>query len=149
MRDDNSNTSAETVPQVQSSKQTINLSNSVHSVTDYAYKKNKRLNQKDRFVALLQTKPICKTDLFYAHAILNDVGYARLGMIIAKRFCKKAHDRNKIKRYMREYFRLNIGINNVDILLRLKANVVKPNFNTYAEYKKQLEAIFSIILART
>ncbi len=118
----------------------------------YAYSKCQRLNQKDRFIALLQTKPITKTNFFYAHAIKNDMGYARLGMIISKRFCKKAHDRNKIKRYIREYFRLNLpSLPNdmyvgIDILIRLKNTIIKPNIDVYAEYAAQLHHIFNKIV---
>ncbi|CAM4440678.1 MAG: Ribonuclease P protein component [Legionellaceae bacterium] len=36
----------------------------------------------------------------------NGLSYARLGIVIAKKQIKKAHDRNRIKRIVRESFRL-------------------------------------------
>ncbi len=37
----------------------------------------------------------------------NGLGYARLGLAISKKNAKRAIDRNRIKRYFRESFRLN------------------------------------------
>ena len=42
----------------------------------------------------------------------------RLGIIVSKRVSKKAHDRNKIKRYIRECFRVsNIRSENMDLVV--------------------------------
>ncbi|HGJ5881815.1 ribonuclease P protein component [Arsenophonus sp.] len=38
---------------------------------------------------------------------LNELGYPRIGLTIAKKNVKRAHERNRIKRLMREYFRLH------------------------------------------
>jgi len=38
---------------------------------------------------------------------LNDLGYPRLGLAISKKHAKRAVDRNRIKRIIRESFRLN------------------------------------------
>ncbi|MGP1956951.1 MAG: ribonuclease P protein component [Arsenophonus sp. NC-PE1-MAG3] len=38
---------------------------------------------------------------------LNELGYPRIGLTIAKKNIKRAHERNRIKRLMREYFRLH------------------------------------------
>ncbi|MEF3192899.1 MAG: ribonuclease P protein component [Halothiobacillaceae bacterium] len=37
----------------------------------------------------------------------NELGYARLGLAIARRHVKRAHERNRIKRLARETFRLH------------------------------------------
>jgi ribonuclease P protein component len=39
----------------------------------------------------------------------NDLGYPRLGLAISKKHAKRAVDRNRIKRIIRESFRLNQG----------------------------------------
>ena len=43
--------------------------------------------------------------LILAHR--NDLGYARLGLVVAKKHAKRAVDRNEIKRIVRESFRHN------------------------------------------
>ena len=40
-------------------------------------------------------------------ATVNDLGYPRLGMAISRKHAKRAVDRNRIKRLVRESFRLN------------------------------------------
>ncbi|MGP1958831.1 MAG: ribonuclease P protein component [Arsenophonus sp. NC-CH8-MAG3] len=37
----------------------------------------------------------------------NELGYPRIGLTIAKKNIKRAHERNLIKRLIREYFRLH------------------------------------------
>nr|WP_294101526.1 ribonuclease P protein component [Providencia sp.] len=38
---------------------------------------------------------------------LNELGHPRIGLTIAKKNVKRAHERNRIKRLAREYFRLH------------------------------------------
>lgn len=37
----------------------------------------------------------------------NDLGYPRIGFALAKKQIKRAHERNRLKRIIRDYFRLN------------------------------------------
>jgi ribonuclease P protein component len=39
----------------------------------------------------------------------NRVGHARLGMVVPKRLLRRAVDRNRVKRCIRERFRLNLA----------------------------------------
>ncbi|MBC3766640.1 ribonuclease P protein component [Neptunicella marina] len=56
----------------------------------------------------------------------NQVNKARLGITIAKKRVKKAHDRNRIKRIIRESFRLNQSkLSNIDIVVIGKSGVDK------------------------
>ena len=49
---------------------------------------------------------------------------ARLGLVVAKKLLKRAVDRNKVKRVVREQFRLRLaGLPAVDLVVRL---AVKP-----------------------
>lgn len=47
----------------------------------------------------------------------NDLGFPRLGLIIKKKHVKRATDRNRIKRVVREYFRKNQDIQGLDIIV--------------------------------
>ena len=47
---------------------------------------------------------------------------ARLGLVVAKKLLKRAVDRNKVKRVVREQFRLRlVGLPPVDLVIRLAA----------------------------
>ena len=55
----------------------------------------------------------------------NSLGHARLGMIIAKRLLPHAVDRNRVKRCVRETFRLQrVDLPACDFVVRL---IAKPN----------------------
>ena len=50
----------------------------------------------------------------------NGLGYARLGLIVPKKYLPSAVDRNRLKRRAREWFRLHQeGIRSEDVLVRL------------------------------
>lgn len=52
--------------------------------------------------------------------------YARLGMAISKKIIKKAVDRNRIKRFLRESFRLNQqNLDCFDIVVLAKRDATK------------------------
>ncbi|MFY7698197.1 MAG: ribonuclease P protein component [Legionella sp.] len=54
---------------------------------------------------------------------INAVGHARLGLAISKRMIPKAHDRNRIKRLLRETFRAN-KLPPVDIVIMAKKHTL-------------------------
>lgn len=72
------------------------------------YSYNKRL----RLLSVLQYKKVFR----YAYKItfkeltifgkINDIKYPRLGISISKKYVRKAHQRNYLKRLIREFFRL-------------------------------------------
>lgn len=56
----------------------------------------------------------------------NTVGTARLGLTVAKKHLKRAHDRNRIKRVVRESFRLKqYELPNYDFVFVAKAGIGK------------------------
>lgn len=55
---------------------------------------------------------------------MTDKGHARLGLIVAKKNVKRAVDRNRVKRRIRETFRLNkSNFDSFDIIVLAKRNV--------------------------
>lgn len=56
---------------------------------------------------------------------LNELGYPRIGLAIAKKNVKRAHERNRIKRLMREYFRLHQHeLPSMDFVILVRKGVV-------------------------
>ena len=55
----------------------------------------------------------------------NNLGHARLGLALSKKMIAKSHDRNRIKRILRETFRLNMQLPTVDIIVLARPNISK------------------------
>lgn len=55
----------------------------------------------------------------------NKLGYARLGLALSKKNIAKAHDRSRIKRLLRETFRVSHHLSAVDIVVLAKPGVAK------------------------
>lgn len=61
-------------------------------------------------------------------AVKNPLEHARLGLTVAKKHVKRAHDRNRIKRLVRESFRLNQHhLPSCDFVFVAKAGIGKLN----------------------
>ena len=58
----------------------------------------------------------------------NLVGHPRLGLALSKKMIAKSHDRNRVKRILRETFRTNKCLPSVDIVMLARPGVAKvPN----------------------
>ena len=64
-----------------------------------------RLVKKTDFDRVFANNQRARTDYVVVMARPNQVGYPRLGMVIAKRLLARAVDRNRVKRCLRESFR--------------------------------------------
>ncbi len=75
-----------------------------------------------------------------ARAALNDEGFPRLGMAIAKKALRRAHDRNRIRRLVRESFRAHqSSLPFVDIVIMCRTEVLNMS---NAELFQQLEGLW-------
>jgi len=80
-----------------------------------------RLTEKRQFDAVLSARTIqVRSGSFRLYATVNNESGARLGLIVGKRQLKHAVDRNRVKRVLREAFRLRrSNLPAVDIVVQL------------------------------
>lgn len=69
----------------------------------------------------------------------NDLGHARLGLIVARRVEKLAVKRNRIKRLLREQFRLyKQNLPALDMVVRLRCPVTRDDLSEMVKEAKIL-----------
>lgn len=69
--------------------------------------KRARLLTLHEFVFVFKKPERVKTNEITLFSRFNQLGYPRIGLAISKKYVKHAHERNRIKRHMRETFRNN------------------------------------------
>lgn len=72
----------------------------------FSFPKSKRLVKNKQFKAVLANKTCASDGLLMIYSVKNDCGLTRLGVSIGKS-CGDAVTRNRLKRLIREAFRLN------------------------------------------
>lgn len=84
-----------------------------------------RLVNKTDFDRVFAENQRARTDFVMVMARPNQLGYPRLGMVVAKRLLSRAVDRNRVKRCVRESFRLALSeLPACDFVVRLIAKPV-------------------------
>ncbi len=72
--------------------------------------------------------------------------HPRLGMVVSKRNCPLAVDRNGIKRAIREQFRFNRhALSHIDLVVMLRSS---PKKMSNQELRSCLEKLFSLLITR-
>jgi ribonuclease P protein component len=106
------------------------------------YPKNRRLDT-PHIAAAFRHRPVARTRYFTVYRRRNSLAHARLGLVIPKRLLPRAVDRNRVKRQLREWFRLNHAeIAGHDWLIRLIAAPIAR-----AEVRTDMETAFRQIHA--
>ncbi|MGA7949775.1 MAG: ribonuclease P protein component [Thiobacillaceae bacterium] len=73
----------------------------------YAYTRRQRLLKGTDFEAVFAARLYYRSRSYLVMCRPNELGYARLGMVVGKRQFKRAVDRNRMRRIIRETFRLH------------------------------------------
>ncbi len=88
---------------------------------EFTFSQEKRLKTPAEFQAVFKEPIRSKTTCFTVLAVPNSREHARLGIIVAKRFEKKAVRRNFVRRLIRESFRHNQQIlTGLDVVVLLR-----------------------------
>ncbi|KTD62422.1 ribonuclease P protein component [Legionella shakespearei] len=90
----------------------------------FAFKKTQRLLTKIEYDLVFQQAKKIVTTEFILLFRENNLGHARLGLALSKKMIAKAHDRNRIKRLMREGFR-QAQLPAVDMIFLARQGIAK------------------------
>lgn len=93
----------------------------------YDFDKARRLLKKKEFDEVFSQSKKIVTDEFIVLYRENAMGQARLGMALSKKMIAKAHDRNRIKRLVRETFRVQQLPSYDIVFLARKGVAMVPN----------------------
>jgi ribonuclease P protein component len=92
----------------------------------YRFRTKQRLLKTGEFSSVFNFRRSKSSALFQVFAIPNELGFARLGLVVSKKVAKRAVSRNYIKRLAREGFRLNQhDLPSVDYVVRAKKKLLK------------------------
>ena len=102
-----------------------------------------RLTHKQQFDRVLALRTFhLRSGCFRVYAAANEGSGARLGLIVGKRQLKRAVDRNRVKRVLRETFRGHRArLPTLDIVVQL---IDTPN---YERFRVQASSLWPLLLA--
>jgi len=83
-----------------------------------------RLNKPGEFQRVFAKAQKSSDRYFTVLAASNEFDHARLGLAIAKKNIKKAVDRNVIKRTVRENFRIQQNMGNIDVVVMARRDAL-------------------------
>lgn len=89
------------------------------------FDKTRRLLKKSDYNCVFQQAKKLVTSEFIVLYCTNTLGHARLGFALSKKMIAKAHDRNRIKRLLRESFRNTEKLPAVDLVFLARNGVGK------------------------
>lgn len=106
----------------------------------YSYPKSLRLRKSNEFTRLKKNAHKVVADNFIICCKPNDYKNPRLGVIVTKRYSKKAVIRNKLKRIIRESFRYSVqSLKAFDYVVIVRHN--KPIMN-YLHFRRDIDKVW-------
>ena len=108
---------------------------------EQSYRKSERINTRSRYRTIYQQGAWKSSQYFTAITCSNSQGVKRLGLTVTKK-AGNAVERNRIKRLIREFFRLNKNLFPAghDVVIMVKKNM--PPL-TYLDACKELTELFT------
>lgn len=97
--------------------------------------KDNRLTKKKDFERILKTGRIFNTPYFRIRTLPNNLAVSRVGIIVSTKVSKKATVRNRLKRQVREIFRLNMAKiqPGYDIAITLSGSLIGKKYEDISE----------------
>lgn len=89
------------------------------------FSQSRRLLKKSEYDDVFQNAKKIATPHFIVLYRKNTVGHARLGLALSKKNIAKAHHRSRIKRLLRETFRVTHHLSAIDIVVLAKPGLSK------------------------
>ncbi|AMA64927.1 Ribonuclease P protein component [Candidatus Arsenophonus lipoptenae] len=91
----------------------------------FVFSRNLRLLKSSHFDYVFQEPKLVSSSTIIIVGRLNEKGHPRIGFAIAKKNVKLAHERNRIKRLIKEYFRLHQNkFLSMDFVILVKKGIV-------------------------
>jgi len=91
----------------------------------FCFDKSRRLLTREDFDRVFKNAHKLTTPEFTVLFCDNKQTQARLGLVLSKKMIHKSHDRNRIKRVLRESFRLNTKLPVVDVVVLARPAATK------------------------
>ena len=95
--------------------------------------RKERILSSIEFKNVYQKKRATKSDLIWLYKTPNGLGYNRIGLSVANKYCTNIVERNRIKKIFRQIFQRNKDVfgQGVDIVMVLKSKPEKVNFQSF------------------
>lgn len=102
------------------------MSGEILSEAEARFRRADRLLRPSEFSRVFTARRVIRGRLFSVHWSPNDLGRPRLGLVVAKKLVRRAHQRNLVKRIARETFRLEKSrLPACDVVVRLSAPIAE------------------------
>ena len=117
------------------------------TVPTLRFTKKAKLIKTDEFSSVFNFRKRISAKFLALHYQPNQIGRARLGLVVGKKVAKRAVDRNYMRRVLREFFRMQQHeINHVDLVIRVQKKFDKEDF---IQIKQEFDSLIAKINQRT